>query len=288
MTSTTLRPEDTSASAGALLFYYPAAFLIFFADILIVDFPGVRIGLLDVLPAIPGVSWAGLGAVFAALMLLTTVRYVAGGGTSDLARLFLRAGHSIIVLLSFIGFLVVPMAVTLSGLSESTDTYGAFVAFRGSFFFLLLFVLSGMSHAFLATGRTDRGTTIVGAHQKLLAAQMAMLSAVFLFLVLNAPGALASLSGCMAAPSWLVFFLPVCLVLMGAIFASFGGGAEHGALLGFMFRLCVLLSAVAPVAVLLAGRSEESGMALYMAALALFVAALKGVYAVEASEKAVV
>ena len=288
MTSTALRPEDTSASAGALLFYYPAAFLLFFADILIVDFPGIRIGMLDVLPAVPGITWSCVGAVFAVLMLVATVRYVAGGGTSDLARLFLRAGHSVVVLLSFIGFLVVPMAVTLSGLSESTDTYGAFVAFRGAFFFLFLFVLSGMSHAFLATGRTDRGTTIVGASQKLLAAQMAMLSAAFLFLVLSAPGTLPSLSCSMDVPSWLVYLLPVCFVLVGALFASFGGGAEHGALLGFMFRLCVLLSAAAPVAVLLAGRSEESGMALYMASLALFVSALKGLYAVEASEEVAV
>lgn len=288
MISTTLRPEDTSASARALLFYYPAAFLLFFADIPIVDFPGVRIGLLDVLPAVPGISWSCMGAVFAALMLITTVRYVAGGGASDLARLFLRTGHSIIVLLSFIGFLIVPMGVTLSGLSESTDMYGAFVAFRGSFFFLLLFVLAGMSHAFLATGRTDQGMTIVDAPQKLLAAQTAMLSAVFLFFVLNAPGALSSLSCSMDVPSWLTFFLPVCLVLMGAVFASFGGGAEHGALLGLMFRLCVLLSAVAPVAVLLAGRAEEAGIALYMSALALFVAALKGVYAVEAAREAAI
>ena len=286
MTSTTLRPEDTSASAGALLFYYPAAFLLFFADIPIVDFPGIHIGMLDILPAIPALSWSCVGAVFAILMLVATVRYVAGGGTSDLARLFLRAGHSIVVLFSFVGFLIVPMAVTLSGLSESTDTYGAFVAFRGAFFFLFLFVLSGMSHAYLATGRTDRGTTIVGAHQKLLAAQMAMLSAAFLFLVLSAPGTLPSLSCSMNVPSWLVYLLPVCFVLTGALFASFGGGAEHGALLGFMFRLCVLFSAAAPVAVLLSGRSEESGMALFMASLALFVSALKGLYAVEAAEEA--
>lgn len=282
MTSTVLRPEDTSASAGALLFYYPAAFLLFFADIPIVDFPAVRIGLLDILPKVEGFSWSCIGALFAVLMLIGTVRYVAGEGKSDLARLLLRAGHSLVVLLAFVGFLVVPVGVTLSGLSEITGTYGAFVAFRGAFFFLLLFILSGKSYAFLATGRTDLEATIAGSDNKLLAVQMAMLSAVFLFLVIDAPGTMPSLLCEMTPPAWLVPFLPVSLVLVGAIFASFGGGREHGALLALMLRLCAILSAAAPAAVLIAGRADEAGMVLFMASLALFVSSVKGVYSLKA------
>jgi hypothetical protein len=141
--------------------------------------------------------------------------------------------------------------------------------------------MSGMSHAFLAGGRTDVDESIVDCPPKLLAAQMAMLSAAFLFLVLEAPGTLPSLLGDITVPSWLIPALPIVLALTGALFASFGGGREHGALLALMLRLCALLSLVAPVVVLLAGRAEESGMALYMASLALFVSSIKGVYGLQ-------
>jgi len=281
MSSFELRPADRSATAEALLFYYPAVFLLFFANIPIVDFPEVRIGLLDILPKLEGVSWSCLGAAFAVFMLLATIRYVAGEGRSDLWRVLLRGGHAIIVLLSFLGFLFVPVGVSITGTAQAGGFVEAFYSFRGAFFFLALFVMSGMSHAFLAGGRTDVDESIVDCPPKLLAAQMAMLSAAFLFLVLEAPGTLPSLLGDVTVPSWLIPALPIVLALTGALFASFGGGREHGALLALMLRLCALLSLVAPVVVLIAGRAEESGMALYMASLALFVSSIKGVYGLQ-------
>ena len=161
MSSFELRHADRSATAEALLFYYPAVFLLFFANIPIVDFPEVRIGLLDILPKLEGVSWSCLGAAFAVFMLLATIRYVAGEGKSDLWRVLLRGGHAIIVLLSFLGFLLVPVGVTITGTAQPGGFIEAFYSFRGAFFFLALFVMSGMSHAFLAGGRTDVDESIV-------------------------------------------------------------------------------------------------------------------------------
>ncbi|MDI9370626.1 MAG: hypothetical protein GX181_01330 [Synergistaceae bacterium] len=277
MSSSVLRSADRSATADALLFYYPAVFLLFFADIPIVDFPEVRIGLLDILPKLEGISWPAIGIVFAVFMLIATIRYVAGGGESDLWRVLLRGGHAIIVTLSFIGFLFVPVGVTLTGMVDPGGVLEAFASFRGAFFFLTLFVMSGMSHAYLAEGRTDTSASITDSPPKLIAAQMAMLSAAFLFLVLEAPGTLPSLLYSVTVPHWVIPSLPIVLALTGALFSSFGGGREHAALLALMLRLCALLSLVAPVVVLIMGRAEESGMALYMASLALFVSSVKGV-----------
>ena len=277
MSSSVLRSADRSATADALLFYYPAVFLLFFADIPIVDFPEVRIGLLDILPKLEGVSWPILGVVFAAFMLIATIRYVAGEGESDLWRVLLRGGHSIIVALSFVGFLFVPVGVTLTGMAEPGGMFEALLSFRGAFFFLTMFVLSGMSHAYLLGGRTDTYASITDCPTKLLAAQMAMLSAAFLFLVLEAPGTLPSLLYSVTVPGWVIPSLPIVLAITGALFSSFGGGREHAALLALMLRLCALLSLTAPVVVMIAGRAEESGMALYMASLALFVSSVKGV-----------